>query len=515
MPNFIKKYILFSKIGSASIDIEAAHHSRTVHEPRPAYTPRTASTPEPVGRLQDHPHNFGEVRWGLRIFAVGLLLTAVLAAAFFVGAKGSFAKINLAGIPIEPSHSQVQIEQHLAKAAASYKIAFKYPDGSIKKYPLSETGVSVATKRSAANAKQVIAHSFVQRLQWWKPIEIPVLTELKVVDLQKFINSKATTIKQLPKDATLSINDDQVVIGPEAAGSGNQLPNAKRTIFATVAQLNQVPLVLKPAVLPPSITAKDLASSQKHAQSIIAQPVSFTIAGNTVTPSPADIAGWLDLNPVPQAKTVDVSVNSGHVLEYINSSAKRFISLPRARLVANTNTGQVVLDGGADGIDVVNKDKAASDIAKDIMAGKAVNKALDVEFATAKTVEAEVYPKWFVADVTTKRMYAYEGTNLVRTLLISAGAPATPTVTGQYAIYAKFASQNMTGANADGSRYNQAEVPFVNYFYKDYAIHGNYWRPSNYFGNINSSHGCLGAQVDDAAWVHDWAPIGTPVIVHT
>jgi lipoprotein-anchoring transpeptidase ErfK/SrfK len=99
--------------------------------------------------------------------------------------------------------------------------------------------------------------------------------------------------------------------------------------------------------------------------------------------------------------------------------------------------------------------------------------------------------------------------------LISAGAPATPTVLGKYAVYTKYKSQDMSGNNADGSRYFQPAVPYVNYFYGGYAIHGNYWRPSSWFGNINSSHGCIGVNVADGAWIYDWASVGTPVIVHT
>jgi lipoprotein-anchoring transpeptidase ErfK/SrfK len=104
---------------------------------------------------------------------------------------------------------------------------------------------------------------------------------------------------------------------------------------------------------------------------------------------------------------------------------------------------------------------------------------------------------------------------LVHTFLVSAGAPKTPTVLGKYAIYSKLRSQDMTGNNADGSRYFQPAVPYVNYFYGGYAIHGNYWRPDSWFGNINSSHGCIGVNVSDGAWIYNWAAIGTPVIVHS
>ncbi len=111
-------------------------------------------------------------------------------------------------------------------------------------------------------------------------------------------------------------------------------------------------------------------------------------------------------------------------------------------------------------------------------------------------------------------MYAYEKTNLMRTFLVSAGEPGTPTVLGQYAIKTKVAKQDMRGQNTDGSRYSQTNVQWVNYFHQDYAIHGNHWRPTSYFGNINSSHGCVGIVNSDAEWIYNWAPVGTPVIVY-
>jgi lipoprotein-anchoring transpeptidase ErfK/SrfK len=98
--------------------------------------------------------------------------------------------------------------------------------------------------------------------------------------------------------------------------------------------------------------------------------------------------------------------------------------------------------------------------------------------------------------------------------LISSGANGTPTPVGRFKIYAKYGSQDMRGPNTDGSEYFQPAVPYINYFYKDYAIHGNYWRPSNYFGNINSSHGCVGITVSDSKWLYSWTSIGTPVVIH-
>ncbi len=143
------------------------------------------------------------------------------------------------------------------------------------------------------------------------------------------------------------------------------------------------------------------------------------------------------------------------------------------------------------------------------------SRELSIDDAAFKTVNAETYDKWLVVDLTNKRMAAYEGSTLIRTFNVSAGAPATPTVVGQYKIFAKVRRQNMSGLNTDGSTYFQPNVEWTNYFYGDYAIHGNYWRPTSWFGNINSSHGCVGITNPEAQWIFEWAPVGTTVITHT
>src|SRR5262249_54227373 len=138
-----------------------------------------------------------------------------------------------------------------------------------------------------------------------------------------------------------------------------------------------------------------------------------------------------------------------------------------------------------------------------------------INTSSYKTVTAGDYSKWIEENVTEKKMYVYEKTKLIKTFFTSSGAPATPTVLGQYKIQRKYVQQDMEGQNADGTDYFQPNVPWVNYFYGGYAIHGNYWRPLSWFGNVNSSHGCIGVSVADGKWIYDWAPVGTPIIIHT
>jgi lipoprotein-anchoring transpeptidase ErfK/SrfK len=49
------------------------------------------------------------------------------------------------------------------------------------------------------------------------------------------------------------------------------------------------------------------------------------------------------------------------------------------------------------------------------------------------------------------------------------------------------------------------------YFKAGYAMHGTYWHDN--FGQP-MSHGCVNIPTGKAAWLYNWAPQGTVVVVH-
>lgn len=114
--------------------------------------------------------------------------------------------------------------------------------------------------------------------------------------------------------------------------------------------------------------------------------------------------------------------------------------------------------------------------------------------------------RWIDVNLTTQRTYAYEGTQLIRSFIVSTGTWRTPTVTGQYRIYVKYRSAPMSGPG-----YYLPNVPYIMYFYKGYGLHGTYWH--NNFGTP-MSHGCINLTIDEAAWLYDFASIGTLVNIH-
>ena len=114
--------------------------------------------------------------------------------------------------------------------------------------------------------------------------------------------------------------------------------------------------------------------------------------------------------------------------------------------------------------------------------------------------------RWIDVDLTNQAVYAYEGNTMVNSFIVSTGTWIHPTVTGQYKIYVKIRSGNMHGPD-----YFLPDVPYIMYFYKSYGLHGTYWHHN--FGTP-MSHGCVNLRTEDAAWLFNWASVGTVVNVH-
>ena len=113
---------------------------------------------------------------------------------------------------------------------------------------------------------------------------------------------------------------------------------------------------------------------------------------------------------------------------------------------------------------------------------------------------------WIDVNLSQQTVYAYAGDSVVNSFLVSTGAAETPTVTGAYHIYVKLLHSDMSGPD-----YYLRDVPYVMFFYKDYGLHGTYWHHD--FG-APVSHGCVNMSIPDAAWLYDFASVGTLVNVH-
>jgi len=130
--------------------------------------------------------------------------------------------------------------------------------------------------------------------------------------------------------------------------------------------------------------------------------------------------------------------------------------------------------------------------------------------------------KKIYVDLTTQKLYAFEGNRLVYGFTISSGK-WNPTPVGKFYIWTKLLATHMEGGEkTNNTYYNLPNVPYTMYFYNEnvgkwngYGIHGAYW-PIN-FGRPES-FGCIAMQIKDAAKLYYWADAEpanppTPVII--
>ncbi|WP_093874372.1 Ig-like domain-containing protein [Streptomyces sp. TLI_105] len=133
-----------------------------------------------------------------------------------------------------------------------------------------------------------------------------------------------------------------------------------------------------------------------------------------------------------------------------------------------------------------------------------------------------------IVDAATKTMKVQQDGKTIKTIPISAGSPENTTYNGQMVISEKFKETRMNGATVgftddDGKgEYDIKDVPHAMRLSNSGTfVHGNYWGARSIFGNVNTSHGCVGlADVkgagdpnQTAAWFFDHSLIGDVVIV--
>ncbi len=458
---------------------------------------------------------FQRGHWGVWVL-VGLVATGLTLAGLVYGTPLYLGKATAGTAAINVHQPDSVLRATIDQAVTKYRFSLQNPDGQASDYQLADAGISVNSNATVQDLRSSIRHAGWSKLLWWHTIRVPLTITKNRSQFDTFVTAHIAIANQAAKDATLAVSGGNPQITDGHDGWTYALPGGNASLARAATTLAPLKVTLTKTSVPPALQRKDLAAATQKINAYLSHTVSFNLDGSAITPSKTDMGNWLDIEPQPDHKTVDVSVNSGKAQAYLDKATKNNIYPPRSQITTTDADGNTtVLISGQDGSAITNEAAVIKGVVASLQQDNpTISADLIVAHAHYTTINAADYPKWIVVDLTTKRMYTYEHASLIRSFLVSAGAPKTPTVIGTYQIYSKVPVKTMRGGNADGSRYVQPNVKYVNYFYRDYAIHGNYWRPTSYFGNINSSHGCVGITDSDAAWVYNWAPIGTTVITH-
>jgi lipoprotein-anchoring transpeptidase ErfK/SrfK len=105
---------------------------------------------------------------------------------------------------------------------------------------------------------------------------------------------------------------------------------------------------------------------------------------------------------------------------------------------------------------------------------------------------------WIDVELDQQTLGVHVGDELVFVTMIASGNHKHATPRGLFRIYTKMAIADMDSQPGDEEQYAVEGVPWAQFFYKRYGLHGTFWH--NRFGR-RTSHGCVNLSAKDAALV--------------
>ncbi len=126
--------------------------------------------------------------------------------------------------------------------------------------------------------------------------------------------------------------------------------------------------------------------------------------------------------------------------------------------------------------------------------------------APPRSIGKDPERQWIDVDVGEQVLVAYRGAAPVFATLVSTGR-GNGTPLGDYPIWAKVASLDMSNQGYEDNEYLVEGVPWVLLFQGHNALHGAYWHDR--FGH-KKSHGCVNLSPMDARFIFEWV---TPILL--
>ena len=124
--------------------------------------------------------------------------------------------------------------------------------------------------------------------------------------------------------------------------------------------------------------------------------------------------------------------------------------------------------------------------------------------------------RWIDVDLDAQTTTAMAGDRALYTALATTGKDGWETPKGTFHILTRVPDETMTSVSIGAEEYYVLDhVLYTQYFTdRGHALHLNYWRDDSYFGQVRSSHGCVGLRLADAEFFWNFATYGTRVTIH-
>jgi lipoprotein-anchoring transpeptidase ErfK/SrfK len=280
---------------------------------------------------------------------------------------------------------------------------------------------------------------------------------------------------------------------------------------------------------PPAVSTHEAQRVADRANALVHRTVSVSDGDEQLTAPTRVKASWVTV-PSGAGRLGAPRLDAAKIRSWVEARAAEAEVDARAGLRYLDSTGAVrlVRTQARDGRTVSNAPAVAASVAETLSAGRSYTGSFEyttqpgtwTEKRIAAGAERLAYlategEKWVDVDLGKHTMTAYVGAKKVYgPIKMVNGSDLKPTVVGTFSVYLQNAKQTMRGSNADGTKYETPDVPWISYFHRGFALHGAPWRSSFGYAGERGSHGCINLPVASAKWVFDFATIGTVVTTH-
>lgn len=474
------------------------------------------SSPEP------HLPNLGNTvskrhHWVMVIVMVAsfLALSVVIGAIAWYYHDRALPNVSLGSIDVS-GKTKEEIKQIAQSQAQELKITFTEDDKKVEA-TLADVGINIDVDASVDQATWA-RRNWLDLVLAWEHHNVPLVYTSDLGAAKAFAKDKFPDIVTDAQDAQLVFNEqtNAYEIKEGSEGQGFDAVGFVKAIEDMAANPRPISLPLSTSPVQPVVQAQKLQTVQQDANQVKDLPFKFVYKGTLkYTADPKDIAGWTHFEPNPVNNSVTTTYDQAAIMQFLRDKVGPSIAAKAQdkKVVVDSKTGrEVVIQSGHEGREIANMEGLSQEIMTALTNKQPLEKEVEVTTSAFKTVTLSGTDRWIEVDLSEQRTSLYLGADRVASFSISSGIWKHPTVTGEFAIRYKTASQVMSGGSkATGDYYYLPNVTWVSYFYQDYAFHTAYWH--NNFGHP-MSHGCINMRYDDAKTLYDFAPIGTRVIVH-
>lgn len=352
-----------------------------------------------------------------------------------------------------------------------------------------------------------------------------------VEKLQKLVE-KANWGDVETADAKLGLNEDKTayVITPEV--QGNKITDMKK-LEAYVTQsvaAGELSVELDKdtgCYSLPDVKSADLEDDCKKRNDVFQLSVTYDFDYTTETLTGEELMKMIKLKD-----DGSYTVDRKKAMEYVEKLAKKYDTYNTKRKFHATLQGDIIVPTSSDAKYGwwIDQEKTCDDLVDMLEKGESVDKVDPIYYSTgyfdftgvesARSKDDDIGDTYIEIDLTDQHLWYYEkGKKKLDTYIVSGQttSEARTTLPGVYKLWSKETNKRMKDTNADGDEWDTKCNFWNNVSLCGIGLHDSTWRGGYFGGEIykyNGSHGCINMSYDDAKYVYDNVPYGTPVVMY-